>query len=119
MRVKRKEIDELAKRFGFIIHKECGGYRIVKDNKDIFPNIGICPVTTKRECLTFLKGCLWMADHLEDVKFEKRFSESDNVLIEGEVVADMKAGSVVRIKNVLPKPNCVFIPHAIMKRRKK
>lgn len=59
-RISRKELDDIADSIGLRVHKECGGYRIVKDGRDIFPSDGICPVTTKRECLAFLKGCVFV-----------------------------------------------------------
>lgn len=54
--VTRKELDDLAGPVGLQVHKECGGYRLVKGGRNIFPDSGVCPVVTKRECLTFLKG---------------------------------------------------------------
>lgn len=65
--VTRKELDTLAEPVGLQVHKECGGYRLVKDvsgvRSDIFPDSGICPVATKRECLLFLKGAYYGVEH--------------------------------------------------------
>lgn len=30
----------------------------MKDGRDVFPNAGICPVASKRECMIFLLGWL-------------------------------------------------------------
>lgn len=56
-RISRAEIDELASKLGLFVHRECGGFRIMDGkNKNIYPNNGICPVTSLRECYTFLLG---------------------------------------------------------------
>ena len=57
--VTRKELDEWAHSVGLSVHHECGGYRVVQGTKNIFPDCGICPVTTKRDCLIFLRGVLF------------------------------------------------------------
>ena len=59
--VTRGELDEAAEAVGMWIQHDCGGFRVVKDNRDgghsyIFPNGGVCPTATKKECLIFLKG---------------------------------------------------------------
>jgi len=65
--ISRKELDTLAEPVGLQVHKECGGYRLVKDvggvRSDVFPDSGICPVATKRECLLFLKGAYYRIGH--------------------------------------------------------
>ncbi len=54
-----KELGILAASVGLKVHKECGGYRLrIDGGHDVFPNNGICPVTTRRECLVFIKGLL-------------------------------------------------------------
>jgi hypothetical protein len=54
--VTRRELDDLAGKVGLQVHRECGGFRVVKDGKNIFPDCGVCPVATKVDCLIFLKG---------------------------------------------------------------
>jgi hypothetical protein len=56
--IRREELDSTAAEAGFRIQAECGGFRIMKDGRDVFPNAGICPVASKRECMVFLLGWL-------------------------------------------------------------
>lgn len=51
-----QEITDLATELDLTIQHDCGGYRVVKGNSNLFPNTGICPTATKRECLYFLLG---------------------------------------------------------------
>lgn len=55
-KVKQSEIEELAAAAGLSIHHECGGFRVQQDGRNLFPEGLICPTTTKRECLAFLRG---------------------------------------------------------------
>ena len=56
-----KELHEAASQAGLHIQHDCGGYRLVAEqgrpsNSYVFPDGGVCPTATKRECLIFLKG---------------------------------------------------------------
>ena len=59
-RITTKELNDTAERLGLAIHHECGGFRVVapcgSGYRNICPEGGICPVTTKRFCITFLQG---------------------------------------------------------------
>ena len=55
--VTRQELDDLARSLGLLIHHDGGGFRAVRQDRGyVFPDGGICPTATKRECMTFLKG---------------------------------------------------------------
>lgn len=67
-RTTAKELYELAYKAGLSIQHDCGGYRVVAKqgrpcNSYVFPDTGICPTATKRECLIFLKG--WIAGRVD------------------------------------------------------
>jgi hypothetical protein len=48
-----------------------------------------------------------------------KYTVKESVLVEGEVVAVMRAGIVVRFKNhPVNKAICVFVPHEIVKKRR-
>lgn len=55
-RITDKELHDKAMSAGLKVEHDCGGYRLVKDHSYVFPNSGVCPTTTKRECMTFLQG---------------------------------------------------------------
>jgi len=57
--ISRGELDTLASGVGLQVHRECGGYRLVMGGRNVFPDCGVCPVTTKRELLIFLKGMIF------------------------------------------------------------
>lgn len=51
------EIEALADKCNLAIQHDCGGFRVVtKGLRYVFPDSGICPTATKRECLHFLMG---------------------------------------------------------------
>ena len=58
-RIKRAELEELAVKAGLTVQHDCGGFRLVRDASMIFPNTGVCPTATARECAIFLNGVLW------------------------------------------------------------
>lgn len=56
-RISPIELNDLARKCGLAIQHDCGGYRVVTlDNSYVFPNSGICPTVTKRDCWHFLLG---------------------------------------------------------------
>jgi hypothetical protein len=66
-KITNKELHEIAEKAGLHIQHDCGGYRVVATqegsyNAYVFPDSGICPTTTKHECLVFLKG--WIAGRI-------------------------------------------------------
>ena len=58
-RIRRAELDEKALKAGLTVQHDCGGYRLVRDDRMIFPDTGICSTATARECIIFLLGVLW------------------------------------------------------------
>lgn len=58
-RVSEFDINNLASKLGLSIQHDCGGYRVVRDTSYVFPDYGICPTATRRECYIFLKGMLY------------------------------------------------------------
>lgn len=56
-RIRESDLYNLAMKCGLIIQHDCGGFRVVAtDNSHVYPNGGVCPTATKRECWTFLSG---------------------------------------------------------------
>ena len=56
--MKGSELRSKAHVLGLEIQHDCGGYRVVSDGngRNIFPDGGICPTATKKECSIFLLG---------------------------------------------------------------
>lgn len=56
------DLYEQADKAGLGIQHDCGGYRIVEDEGGgfhyLFPDSGICPTATKKECGIFLLGII-------------------------------------------------------------
>lgn len=71
-----KELEELAAKANLGIQHDCGGYRVVAllgcYNAYLFPDGGICPTTTKRECAIFLKG--WIARKSQNESFQFKYT---------------------------------------------
>jgi hypothetical protein len=55
-RIKRSELDDLAARLGVTIQHDCGGFRVANAGRYLFPDGGVCPTASARECLIFMKG---------------------------------------------------------------
>jgi hypothetical protein len=55
-RIRRTELDQLAEKLGLSIQHDCGGFRVTKAGRYLFPGSGICPTATARECYTFMQG---------------------------------------------------------------
>jgi hypothetical protein len=55
-RIKRNELDYAAMKAGLTIQHDCGGFRVVRDATYLFPDGGVCPTATARECMIFIKG---------------------------------------------------------------
>ena len=54
--IKTKELYDKARSLDLEIQHDCGGYRIVKDGRSLFPEGGICPTATRRGCMIWLVG---------------------------------------------------------------
>jgi len=68
-RVRTSELCDLANSLGMGIQHDCGGYRVVRQEglgyQYVYPDGGICPTATKRQCLAFLMGYNHAANRLK------------------------------------------------------
>jgi len=55
-RVSSADLATAAAYVGLDVQHDCGGYRIVKDGRNIFPSEGTCPTDTRRACMAFVLG---------------------------------------------------------------
>lgn len=56
-----KDVRSYAELMGLRVHRECGGFRLVRDDDDggvadIFPNYGVCRVVPLNHIVCFLRG---------------------------------------------------------------
>ena len=65
--IRRSDLDAAAESVGLRVQHDCGGFRLVQwassamgkgwaGNRYVFPDTGICPTATKRQCWIFLSG---------------------------------------------------------------
>lgn len=60
-RITLVEFERAARAAGMGIQHDCAGFRLVRSSPGggweyVYPNGGICPTATKRECMVFLEG---------------------------------------------------------------
>lgn len=63
-RISASEIEDLARQSNVTIQHDCGGYRVVKDGRTLFPDGMVCPTAPKREIRAFLKGFMFQQKDL-------------------------------------------------------
>jgi hypothetical protein len=59
---RRISINDLRRKahiYGLSIQHECGGFRLIKDHADVYPDSGICRVVPLRELAIFIDGIHW------------------------------------------------------------
>lgn len=60
IRIRGEDLTAEARSLGMEVQHDCGGFRLTVTSgagwRYVFPDGGICPTATKRECMTFLKG---------------------------------------------------------------
>jgi hypothetical protein len=54
-----QQLYDKARSLDVDIQHDCGGYRIVKGGRSLFPEGGICPTATRRDCMIWLTGFWW------------------------------------------------------------
>lgn len=55
MKVTMLDLDSLADKLGCTIQHDCGGFRVTRRGRNLFPANGVCPTASKRDCFLFLK----------------------------------------------------------------
>jgi hypothetical protein len=54
--ITQKELYDKALILDLEIQHDCGGYRIIQSGHSLFPEGGICPTATRRDCMIWLEG---------------------------------------------------------------